>query len=150
MLSVTPHGRSDTIKIARRRFIDAVGGATALWPIVAQAQERGLKRWRIACVLPGSPETAKPLAAALEQRLAELGYQNGRNIDLVIRIVSPQPDIVEKAITALLPDIDILMVFGTIGGVAAKKVAPQIADGILQRWAACRDRTRGIWRIRTA
>ena len=77
-------------------------------------------------MLPGSPETAKPLAAALEQRLAELGYQNGRNIDLVIRIVSPQPDIVEKAITALLPDIDILMVFGTIGGVAAKKVAPQM------------------------
>ena len=77
-----------TIKIARRRFIAAVGGATAVWPILAQAQERGLKRWRIACVLPGSPETAKPLAAALEQRLAELGYQNGRNIDLVIKIVS--------------------------------------------------------------
>jgi len=115
-----------TIKIARRRFIAAVGGAAAVWPILAQAQERGLKRWRIACVLPGSPETAKPLAAALEQRLVELGYQKGRNIDLVIRIVSPQPDIVEKAITALLPDIDILMVFGTIGGVAAKKVAPQM------------------------
>ncbi len=97
-----------------------------MWPILAQGQELGLKRWRIACVLPGSPETAKPLAAALEQRLAELGYQNGRNIDLVIRIVSPQPDIVEKAITALLPDIDILMVLGTIGGVAAKKVAPQM------------------------
>jgi putative tryptophan/tyrosine transport system substrate-binding protein len=95
-------------------------------PILAQAQEPDLKRWRIACVLPGNPEMAKPLVAALEQRLAELGYQNGRNINIVIRIVAPQPDIVEKAITALLPDIDILMVLGTIGGVAAKKVAPQM------------------------
>ena len=40
--------------------------------------------------------------------------------------MAPQPDIVEKAITELLPDIDILMVLGTIGGVAAKKVAPQM------------------------
>jgi putative tryptophan/tyrosine transport system substrate-binding protein len=97
-----------------------------MWPILTQAQAQELKRWRIGCVLPGSPETAKPLAAALEQRLAELGYQNGRNINIVIRIVAPQPDIVEKAITVLLPDIDILMVLGTIGGVAAKKVAPQV------------------------
>jgi putative ABC transport system substrate-binding protein len=104
----------------------AVGGAAAIWPILAQAQERGLKRSRIGCVFPGSPETSKPLAAALEQRLAELGYQNGRNINIVIRIVAPQLDIVENVITALLPDIDILMVVGTIGAVSAKKVAPQM------------------------
>ena len=67
-------------------------------------------------MFPGSPETLKPLVAALEQRLAELGYQNGRNINIVIRIVAPQPDIVENAITALLPDIDILVVLGSIGG----------------------------------
>jgi len=114
------------INIARRRFIAAVGGAAAMWPILAQAQEPGLKRWRIACVLPGSPETIKPLATALEQRLAEFGYQDGRNIKLVTRIVPPQPEIVEQAITALLSDIDILTVLGTVAGVAAKKLAPQM------------------------
>ena len=94
----------------------AVGGAAAMWPILAQAQEPGLKRWRIGGVFAGNPETSKPLAAALEQRLAELGYQNGRNINIVISIVAPEPDIVENAITALLPDIDILVVLGSIGG----------------------------------
>jgi putative ABC transport system substrate-binding protein len=110
----------------RRDFVIRVGGAMAMWPIFAQAQEPGQKRWRIGCVFPASPEGAKPLVAALEQRLAELGYQDGRNIKLVTRIVPPQPEIVEQAITALLPDIEILMVLGTIGGVAAKKVAPQM------------------------
>jgi putative ABC transport system substrate-binding protein len=115
-----------TIKIARRRFIAAVGGAAATWPMLALAQKAGHKHWRVGCVFPGSAQTAKPLTVALEQRLAELGYQNGRNINIVIRIVTPQPEIVEQAITALLADIDILMVFGTVGGIAAKKVAPQM------------------------
>jgi putative tryptophan/tyrosine transport system substrate-binding protein len=112
--------------VRRRDFITLLGGAAAMWPFLAQAQEPGGKRWRIGWVLPGAAETAKPLTAALEQRLAELGYQNGRNINLIIRIVAPQPEIVEQAITVLLPDIDILVVLGTIGGVAAKKVAPQM------------------------
>ena len=99
--AVTPWEGPITIKIARRRIMAAVGGAAAMWPILGQAQEPGLKRWRIGCVFPGSPETSKPLAAVLEQRLAELGYQNGRNINIVIRFVAPQSDIVESAITAL-------------------------------------------------
>jgi hypothetical protein len=66
----------------RREFIRLVGGATAMWPVLAQAQQPGLKRWRIGCVFPASPERAKPLVAALEQRLAELGYQKDRNINI--------------------------------------------------------------------
>ena len=72
----------------------------------------------------GTPESVKPVAAALEQGLAKLGYQNGRNIGLVTRVVPPEPEIVEKAIAALVPDIEILAVLGTIGAVAAKKAAP--------------------------
>jgi putative tryptophan/tyrosine transport system substrate-binding protein len=112
------------INIARRKFIAALGSTALAWPILAQAQETGLKRWRIGSVFPGTSGTMKPLATALEQRLAELGYQDGRNIKLVTRIVPPQPEIVEQAITVLLPDIDILTVLGTVAGVAAKKLAP--------------------------
>jgi hypothetical protein len=110
----------------RRDFVIRVGGAMAVWPMFAQAQAPGPKRWRIGCVLPLGAERAKPLATALEQRLVELGYENGRNINLVTRIVSPQPEIVEWAITTLLPDIDILVIGSTIGGMAAKKVAPEM------------------------
>jgi putative tryptophan/tyrosine transport system substrate-binding protein len=113
-------------RLKRREFIIRVSGAMALWPMFTQAQAAGPRRWRIGCVLPLSPETAKPLATALEQRLVELGYENGRNINLATRIVSPQPEIAERAITTLVPDIDILVVVSTIGAMAAKKVAPEM------------------------
>ncbi len=108
----------------RRQVIALFGGAAAAWPLGALAQTA--KRWRIGVVLPGTPASEKPLAEAMEQRLLELGYQNGRNINLVTKFAPPQPEAVEAAIAALVPDIDILAVLGTIGGVAAKKVAPGV------------------------
>lgn len=108
----------------RRQVIALFGGAAAAWPLGALAQTA--KRWRIGVVLPGTPASEKPLAEAMEQRLLELGYQNGRNINLVIKFVPPQPELVEAAIAALVPDIDVLAVLGTIGGVAAKKAAPDV------------------------
>lgn len=109
----------------RREFISLLGGTAATWPFLARAEERTPRR-RIGNVLVGTPAVVGRLGAALEQRLAEVGYQNGRNIDIVTRIVLPQREIVEHAIAALRPDIDVLVVGGTIGGVAAKKVAPDI------------------------
>ena len=109
----------------RREFISLLGGTAATWPFLARAEERTPRR-RIGNVLVGTPAVVGRLGAALEQRLAEVGYQNGRNIDIVTRIVLPQREIVEHAIAALRPDIDVLVVGGTIGGVAAKKVASDI------------------------
>jgi ABC-type uncharacterized transport system substrate-binding protein len=111
--------------VLRRDVIALIGAAAAVaWPLAARAQEP--KRWRIGNVLVGTREAVSPLAGGLEQRLADLGYQNGRNISIVTRIVTPQPEIVEKAIAALLPDIDVLVVGGTLAGIAAKKVAPEV------------------------
>jgi putative ABC transport system substrate-binding protein len=39
------------------------------------------------------------------------------------RFAGPQPDKVQEVIVSLLPQIDLLVAWGTIGGVAAKKVA---------------------------
>jgi putative tryptophan/tyrosine transport system substrate-binding protein len=110
----------------RREFITLLGVAVGAWPLLARAEEPALKRWRIGNVLVGTPDVVDRLGAALEQRLAELGYQNGRNINIVTRIVVPQPEVVEREIATLLPDIDVLVVGGTIGGVAAKKVASAV------------------------
>jgi putative ABC transport system substrate-binding protein len=112
--------------LKRRTFIVLLGSGIAARPSLAQAEEPAQKRWRIGSVLVGRPDVVGRLGAALEQRLAERGYQTGRNIDIVTRIIVPQPDLVEKAIAALLPDIDVLVVGGTIAGIAAKKVAPAI------------------------
>jgi putative tryptophan/tyrosine transport system substrate-binding protein len=110
----------------RREFITLLGGAAAAWPPVARAAEPAQKHWRVGYVVPGTPDGIGRLGTALEQRLAELGYQNGQNINIVTRIVVPVPEAVEKAIAALLPEIDVLVVGGSIGGIAAKKVAPDM------------------------
>jgi putative ABC transport system substrate-binding protein len=110
----------------RREFFVQVGGAMLIWPLAALAQESATKRWRIGSVLVGTPEVVGPLGAVIENQMAALGYQNGRNVDIATRIVTPRPDIVEEAIVALLPDIDVLVIGSTIGGIAAKKVAPAV------------------------
>jgi putative ABC transport system substrate-binding protein len=60
--------------VKRREFIALVGGAAA-WPISMHAQQSS--RLRVGTV-SGQPRTAS-LFLAFEQRMAELGYQEGRN-----------------------------------------------------------------------
>jgi putative tryptophan/tyrosine transport system substrate-binding protein len=108
--------------LRRREFITLVGGATAAWPFVANAQPTG-KSWRIGQVIGGSAETNGHFARALEQGLGEFGYRLGGNLVLVTRYASPQLTGMENAIRSLISEIDLLVAWGTIGAVAAKNVA---------------------------
>jgi putative ABC transport system substrate-binding protein len=61
----------------RRAFIAALGGAAA-WPLVARAQQPELLR---VGTVAGNPASA-PQWVAFHQRMAELGYQEGKNFVL--------------------------------------------------------------------
>jgi putative ABC transport system substrate-binding protein len=61
----------------RRDFIALLGGAAA-WPVVAQAQQAG-KVYRVGYLASGSQEPS--LLEVLRQRLRELGWIEGRNIE---------------------------------------------------------------------
>jgi putative ABC transport system substrate-binding protein len=106
----------------RRREFIALAGSAAAWPFVAKAQPNG-KAWRIGQVIGGSPETNGQFAGALEQGLGELGYRLGDNLRLVTRYTRPQPTGMQDAIRSLIGEMDLLVVWGTIGAVAAKNVA---------------------------
>jgi len=108
--------------LRRREFFILVGGATAAWSFVANAQPSS-KSWRIGQVIGGSAETNGHFAQAMEQRLGELGYRLGNNLVLVTRYASPQLTGMEDAIRSLISEIDLLVAWGTIGAVAAKNVA---------------------------
>jgi putative ABC transport system substrate-binding protein len=105
----------------RREFAGLISGAALAYPACAAAQQSS-RIWRIGHVLVATPAQAAILMKALEQRLAEVGYVQGRNIVLLTRIPGPQPNRVEDAIVSLAAQIDLLVVWGTVGGVAAKKV----------------------------
>jgi len=67
-----------TACIGRREFITLLGGAAA-WPLTARAQQPQVRRIG---VLFGIAEEAEAQAqtAAFQQRLAQLGWIDGRNV----------------------------------------------------------------------
>jgi putative ABC transport system substrate-binding protein len=105
----------------RRDFIGVIYGAALALPWDAAAQQPG-KVWRIAYVSAVTPELGFRGAQALEQRLADLGYVEGRNITLLKRFAGPQMDKIEEAVISLVPQIDLLVVTGNAAS-AAKKLA---------------------------
>jgi putative ABC transport system substrate-binding protein len=74
-------------------------------------------------VLSSTPERVGNWAQALEEDLADLGYFQGRNIMLLTRYAGPQPENIQEAIISLAPQVDLLVVWGSIAGMAAKKFA---------------------------
>jgi putative tryptophan/tyrosine transport system substrate-binding protein len=109
----------------RRRHFLALAATAALARGFAARAEPTAKMWRIGQVTLGSDPTA-PIATALERHLAQLGYEQGKTIALTSRLVIPTPAAVEDAIGSLLPNIDLLVVWGTVGAVVAKKLASTI------------------------
>ena len=63
----------------RREFVSLFGGAAAAWPVVARAQHVP-KTWRIGIVTI-QPRISPPYAA-FDQRLRELGYVDGENLNV--------------------------------------------------------------------
>jgi putative ABC transport system substrate-binding protein len=100
-------------------------GAALASPGNVEAQQSG-KVWRIGEVAAYTPERGAALAQGIEQGLADLGDVHGRNIVLTARFTEPQPDKVREAIASLLAEIDLLVAWGTIGGVAAKELAGNV------------------------
>lgn len=102
----------------RREFITLVGGTT-LWPFAALAQQSG-KVWRLGYI--GSGGLGDRLLDAFTQKLDALGYVQGKSIVVSRIIVPPETKAIEIAITTLLSEIDILVIWGTIGAAAAKRL----------------------------
>ena len=107
----------------RREFIGLVGGAAA-WPLAvtwpsSSIAEGTNKVWRVG-VLPGS--NGEGSARVLERSLGDLGYVRDKNIVLVVIVAEPNPQNTEDAIRSVLLTSDLLVVAGTLGGVAAKKL----------------------------
>jgi putative tryptophan/tyrosine transport system substrate-binding protein len=92
----------------RREFITLLGGAAALWPLVANAQG---DRVRHVGVLMGYAETdpaAQAQVAALQQGLQKLGWEEGRNIRVDVRFPAEDPGRVRAMLMELLnlaPDV---------------------------------------------
>jgi putative tryptophan/tyrosine transport system substrate-binding protein len=93
----------------RREFIASLGGAAAVWPIVAWAQREQKRRVAVLMggLLPGDAD-GQAEAGALEDGLQERGWRQGGNIELSYRWPGAELDAVRAAadeIAASHPDL---------------------------------------------
>src|SRR6201982_1232336 len=86
-----PREGSMTGHIRRREFITLLGGAAAMWPLAARAQQP--KMLRVGFV--GMQPREAPHYTNFLRRMAELGYQEGRNFTFDY-IQTPNVDGYEK------------------------------------------------------
>src|SRR5262249_35541022 len=97
--------------IGRRKFLATLGGVAAMWPLWAWAQQdgRGRRITRIAALMSmaaDDPE-AQPRVAAFESGLRELGWLDGRNLQIEYRWVSDGDLLRRNAaeLARMLPDL---------------------------------------------
>jgi putative ABC transport system substrate-binding protein len=68
----------------RREFITLLGGAAAVWPLAARAQQPG-KLPTIGFLSGQTRSAAGQWVAAFEERLRELGWIQGRTVAIEVR-----------------------------------------------------------------
>src|SRR6266566_370312 len=144
----------------RREFITLLGGA-AVWPIAAHAQQG--ERMRRASVLMAYVESdtgAQEWTKAFDDSLQELGWNNGRNIQLDYRWAGPNPDLLRgdaEELVRLSPDV--LLAGATPAVIALQhatrsipivfaNVADPVGQGLIASFARPGGQYNWIWGIR--
>src|SRR5262245_7300656 len=111
--------------IARRKFLATLGGAAA-WPLAVRAQQRG-KLPTIGYWGSGTPATQSAWVAAFAQRLAELGWIEGRTVAVEYRWAEGRDERFAKIAAELIRlKVDIIVTSGTPAVMALKQATSVI------------------------
>jgi putative tryptophan/tyrosine transport system substrate-binding protein len=95
------------VGIRRREFIALLGGAPAVWPLAAKAQQRALPM--VGFLYPGSLEPSSHLVAAFRKGLRQTGFVEGRDMAIeyrwadaeFIRLREAAADLVRSRVTVM-------------------------------------------------
>jgi putative tryptophan/tyrosine transport system substrate-binding protein len=108
--------------VRRREFITLLGGAVVAWPLAARAQQ-GEPMRRIGLLLVSGPEPLGPFREAL----ADLGYVEGKNIQIEVRSAQGQDTrLLELAAELVRTRVDVIIAVQTPAAHAAKNATRDI------------------------
>jgi putative tryptophan/tyrosine transport system substrate-binding protein len=109
----------------RREFISLIGGAAIAWPLAARAQQPPGKMRRLGVLQPGAPP--EPLVEAMQKRLRELGYSEGRDVAFEFRWAEGKFERLAQLATELVDlKVDVITAFSTPAAIAAQKTTTTI------------------------
>jgi len=98
--------------LRRRDFITLLGGAAAVWPLAARAQQgERVRRIGVLAPLPETDAEGQARIAALRKGLRDLGWTEGRNIKIDYRATAGDParaHAFAAELVALKPDVIIV------------------------------------------
>jgi ABC-type uncharacterized transport system substrate-binding protein len=100
---------TNCLSYKRREFITLLGGAAAVWPLAARAQQpERVRRVGVLMALAADSPSAQADLAAFLQGLRQLGWSEGRNLQIDIRWGAGNADNIRKGVTelaAFAPDV---------------------------------------------
>jgi len=112
--------------VKRREFMTLMGGAAA-WPLAARAQQKGPSLPTIGFLGAGSPDTAGPWAAVFVQRLRELGWVDGRTVNVDLRWAQGRKDLsAEIASEFARLKVDVIITYSAEHALIAKQTTATI------------------------
>jgi putative tryptophan/tyrosine transport system substrate-binding protein len=123
-------GGEPMLDLRRRQFITLMGGAAAAWPLAARAQRA--KTNRIGWLVFGTSELG-PIDQTLRDALAQRGFVQGRNIDVVFRYANVDPTrLPELARELAAQQPDLLMGLGgdVIGALVLASNGTPVVGGV--------------------
>jgi putative ABC transport system substrate-binding protein len=110
----------------RRDFMTLLGGAAAVWPLVARAQQAG-KLPTIGLLGATTLLVESPRVAAFVQRLRELGWIEGRTVAIEVRWADGRTErFVEIAAEFVRLKVDVIVTQGTASVIAARQATAVI------------------------
>ena len=114
-----------TVTIGRRELLAALGGAAAAWPLAARAQQPRVRR--LGFLGAATSAVGGPWLSALVQRLGELGWAEGRNLQIDARWAEGRNDrAAEIAAEFARTNVDLIVTWATGPALAAKQATATI------------------------
>jgi putative tryptophan/tyrosine transport system substrate-binding protein len=109
----------------RREFIKFLGGAVAVWPVAARAQQGGKKKYVVGRFTAGS--ATDPNTEVLTEALRELGWVEGENVVYERRYAENRVELLpEMAADLVRLKVDVIVAGGILAPLAAKRATSTI------------------------